>query len=105
MRSRWRVSEIWSAWNDTDIEGQEGRSAGRTENVNPGINPLFFSQKMLAKLPEKKIPSTAANATRRSAKTASGSLIHLSAQSALRLIAGIVSIALKRLLRSEASRM
>lgn len=36
------------------------------EKVRPGIRPLFFSQKMAAKEPEKKIPSTAANATTRS---------------------------------------
>merc|ERR1719319_1586319 len=33
------------------------------EKVRPGIKPLFFSQKMAAKLPLKKIPSTAAKAT------------------------------------------
>lgn len=36
------------------------------EKVNPGIKLLFFNQKMEQKLPEKNIPSTAANATRRS---------------------------------------
>lgn len=34
--------------------------------MSPGINPLFFSQKIDAKEPEKKIPSTAAKATTRS---------------------------------------
>ena len=33
------------------------------EKVSPGIFPRFFSQKMAAKEPEKKIPSTAAKAT------------------------------------------
>jgi hypothetical protein len=33
------------------------------EKVKPGIRPLFFSQKMAQKLPEKKIPSTHAKAT------------------------------------------
>lgn len=33
------------------------------EKVSPGIKPLFFSQNMAAKDPEKKIPSTAAKAT------------------------------------------
>lgn len=33
------------------------------EWVSPGIRPLFFNQKMAANDPEKKIPSTAANAT------------------------------------------
>jgi len=35
------------------------------ENVRPAIRPRFFSQKIEAKEPLKKIPSTAANATRR----------------------------------------
>ena len=34
---------------------------------SPGMSPLFLSQKMAAKEPEKKIPSTAAKATTRSA--------------------------------------
>lgn len=33
------------------------------EKVSPGIRPLFFSQNIAAKDPEKKIPSTAAKAT------------------------------------------
>jgi hypothetical protein len=33
------------------------------EKVSPGINDLFLSQKMAQNDPEKKIPSTAANAT------------------------------------------
>jgi len=37
------------------------------EKVRPGIRPRFFSQKIEAKEPEKKISSTAAKATRRSA--------------------------------------
>ena len=35
------------------------------EKVNPGIKPLFLSQKIAAKLPEKKMPSTQAKATSR----------------------------------------
>jgi hypothetical protein len=31
--------------------------------VSPGMSPRFFNQKMAAKLPEKKMPSTAAKAT------------------------------------------
>lgn len=38
--------------------------------VRPGIKPLFFNQKMAAKLPLKNIPSTAANATTRSGNVA-----------------------------------
>ena len=36
--------------------------------MRPGIRPRFFNQKMLQKLPLKKMPSTAAKAMRRSAK-------------------------------------
>jgi len=35
------------------------------ENVNPGINPLFFNQNIAAKDPEKKMPSTQAKPIRR----------------------------------------
>jgi hypothetical protein len=38
------------------------------EKQSPGIKPLFFNQKMEQKLPEKKIPSTAAKAIILSAK-------------------------------------
>lgn len=38
------------------------------EKVSPGMSPLFFSQKIEAKDPEKKIPSTAAKATTLSPK-------------------------------------
>lgn len=46
------------------------------------ITNLFFSQKMAAKEPEKKIPSTAAKAITRSPKLAVLELIHFSAHSA-----------------------
>lgn len=64
--------------------------------VRPGMRPLFFNQKIDAKLPEKKIPSTAANATIRSPNEAVSLAIHCKAQSALRLTHGIVSTALNR---------
>lgn len=64
--------------------------------VRPGMSPLFFNQKILAKLPEKKIPSTAAKATILSPKVAVLLAIHSRAQSAFFLIQGRVSIALKR---------
>ena len=38
--------------------------------VRPGIRPRFLSQNIAAKLPEKKIPSTAAKATTRSPNVA-----------------------------------
>ena len=48
-----------------------------------GMSPRFLSQKMAQKEPEKKMPSTTANATSRSAKRVD-SLIHRSAQAACR---------------------
>ena len=62
------------------------------EKVRPGIRPRFFNQKIEQNAPEKKIPSTAANAIKRSAKE--GLSIHFNAQSAFFLIAGKFSIAL-----------
>ena len=44
-----------------------GRSI-HLKRISPGIRPLFLSQKMEQKDPEKKIPSTAANAMSRSWK-------------------------------------
>ena len=41
------------------------------ENVNPDISPCLFNQNMVQKLPKKKMPSTTANAMRRSANVAS----------------------------------
>jgi hypothetical protein len=43
------------------------REISSFENVRPGMRPRFLSQKIAQKLPLKKMPSTAANATRRSA--------------------------------------
>ena len=40
------------------------------EKVSPGMSPRFFSQKMEANEPEKKIPSTAAKAMIRSPNVA-----------------------------------
>ena len=59
------------------------------------MSPRFFSQKMLAKDPEKKMPSTAAKATRRSAKESVPSIQRI-AHFALRSTAGIVSTASNR---------
>jgi hypothetical protein len=64
--------------------------------VSPGIRPLFFSQKMDAKLPEKKIPSTAAKATTLSPKVAELELIQFKAQSAFFFTQGKVSMALNK---------
>jgi hypothetical protein len=46
--------------------------------VSPGMSPRFFNQKIAQKLPEKKMPSMAANATSLSAKLAP-EFIHLRA--------------------------
>ena len=58
------------------------RQINSLENVNPGIKPRFFNQKIAANEPLKNIPSTAANATNLSAYKASSLWIHLIAQSA-----------------------
>jgi hypothetical protein len=60
------------------------------EKVNPGMRPRFLSQKMEAKDPEKKIPSTAAKATRRSANVEFLSAIQRRAHSALALMQGTI---------------
>ncbi|CAG8822152.1 24187_t:CDS:2, partial [Gigaspora rosea] len=49
------------------IPPPSSREISSLEKVNPGIIPRFLSQKIDAKAPEKKIPSTAANAIKRSA--------------------------------------
>uniref|UniRef100_A0A8W7PH27 Uncharacterized protein n=1 Tax=Anopheles coluzzii TaxID=1518534 RepID=A0A8W7PH27_ANOCL len=72
------------------------REISSFEKVSPGIRPRFFSQKIAAKLPLKKIPSTAANATTRSPKLAFLLEIQFSAQSAFRFTHGSVSMALNR---------
>ena len=54
------------------------------------MRPRFLSQKMEANEPEKKMPSTAANATRRSPKMDRSSEIHRIAQSAFFLMQGTV---------------
>ena len=64
--------------------------------VRPGIRPRFFSQKMAAKLPEKKMPSTEAKAMIRSPKLAVLWEIQFRAQSAFFFTQGSVSMALKR---------
>lgn len=64
--------------------------------VNPGISPLFLSQNIDAKLPEKNMPSTAAKATIRSPKVAVLLAIHCIAQSAFFFTQGNVSIALNK---------
>ena len=59
------------------------------------MRPRFFSQKIAQNEPEKKMPSTTAKATRRSAKRVD-SVIQRSAHSAFFLTHGTVSSALNR---------
>ena len=64
------------------------REMSSLEKVKPGMRPRFLSQKMDANDPEKKIPSTAAKATRRSANVEFLSAIQRRAHSAFALIQG-----------------
>jgi hypothetical protein len=64
-----------------------------------------LNQKIEAKEPEKKMPSTAAKATRRQAKVDFSSLIHRKAQSAFLRMQGMLSMALKRYWRWRTSLM
>ncbi|MNE82150.1 hypothetical protein D3C80_1788500 [compost metagenome] len=70
------------------------REINSLENDSPGIKPRFFNQKIEQNEPEKKIPSTAANATNRSAKDPLS--IQRKAQSAFLRTQSIVSKALNR---------
>jgi hypothetical protein len=79
-----------SVWRPSSLE------INSFEKVNPGIKPRFLSQKMEANEPEKKMPSTAAKAIKRSAKVDRSSEIHFKAQSAFFLMQGMVSMASKR---------
>ena len=65
------------------------------------MSPLFFNQNIEQNAPEKKIPSTPANAINLSANESDS--IHFNAQSAFFLIAGKVSIALNSLSFSASS--
>ena len=77
------------------------REISSFEKVSPGINPRFLSQNIDANDPEKKIPSTDANAMILSAYEAL--LIQFKAHCAFFFTAGTVSIALKRLSFSTGS--
>ena len=72
------------------------REMSSFEKQSPGIMPRFFNQKMAQKLPLKKIPSTAAKATIRSANDARSLLHHLSALDAFFCTQGTVSMAFSR---------
>mmetsp|Transcript_8228 Transcript_8228/g.20399 ORF Transcript_8228/g.20399 Transcript_8228/m.20399 type:complete len:213 (+) Transcript_8228:342-980(+) len=68
------------------------REMSSLEKVRPFMRPRFLSQKMAQKEPLKKMPSTHANATRRSAKQVVDP-IHLSAHCALRPTVGTLWMA------------
>src|SRR6266480_2535431 len=70
------------------------REINSLEKVKPGMRPRFLSQKMEAKAPLKKMPSTAAKATRREANVDCLSEIHLNAQSAFFLMHGTKVVSL-----------
>ena len=63
------------------------------EKQRPGMRPLFFSQKIAQKDPEKKMPSTAANAIHLSANEAFSRSHHFKAQCAFFWTHGTVSTA------------
>src|SRR5690606_16964539 len=77
------------------------REINSFEKVKPGIKPRFFNQKIEQKLPEKKIPSTAAKAINLSAKESDS--IHFKAHSAFFLMAGKTSIAVNNCVFSASS--
>ena len=78
-------------WDDVKIPPLSGRIENAPRIISPGIRPRFLSQKIDANEPEKKMPSTATNASRRSANVDQRSEIHVRAQSTFFLAQGIVS--------------
>ena len=84
-----------SARADGDVrEPPQWRTAPRAHTAPQRTR--FFNQKMEQKEPEKKMPSTEANAMRRSANVARSRFVHRSAHAALRATQGTVSSALNR---------
>ena len=83
---RWQAKSVWSP---SSLE------ISSFENVSPGISDLFLSQNIAQNEPEKKIPSTAANATNLYWKVLV-LFIHFMAQPAFSLMTSTFEIALKR---------
>ena len=92
------------------------REINSLEKVSPGIKPRFLSQKMAQNEPLKKIPSTAANATKRCANdcrlraaasrlSVSSVPIHRSAHAALARTAGTSVCAWNNVCFTSGSRM
>src|SRR4051812_26546630 len=75
-----------SQWNPSS------REMNSFDAASPDMSPLFFNQKIEQKLPEKKIPSTAAKAINVSMNEALST--HFRAHSAFFFTAGMVSIPL-----------
>src|SRR6056300_419308 len=69
------------------------REMSSLEKQRPGMRPRFFNQKIAQKLPLKNIPSTHANANRRSAKERDFASNHFIAHLAFFSIQGTVWIA------------
>merc|ERR1719242_191982 len=93
----------WNMRQAKSVCRPSSREINSFENVNPGINPLFLSQKIAANDPEKKMPSTDANAIILSEYDAL--LIQFNAQLAFFITAGTVSIALNNFSFSAGSLM
>lgn len=70
------------------------RAINSLEKHNPGMRPRFFNQKIEANDEEKNIPSTAANAIKRTGNDDDASSIQRIHHSALAATDGIVLIAL-----------
>ena len=71
------------------------REMSSLEKHRPGMRPRFLSQKTAQNEPEKKMPSTDANARMRSANDAMLASHHLIAQLAFCVTAGTVSMAFR----------
>lgn len=94
--SKWIRCCVWKYLLVKNFPQTSSREISSLLKVRPGIRPRFFIQNIEAKLPEKNIPSTDANATMRSPKVAVLLPIHWRAQSAFFLTQGRVSTALNK---------
>ena len=71
------------------------REMSSLANERPGRRPRFLSQKTAQKAPEKKMPSTAAKAMRRSAKVRVSELVQYCIQSILLWMLGKLRVTSK----------
>ena len=72
---QWRLRRWEKSKQAKSVCMSSSRLMSSFEKVSPGMRPRSLSQKIDANEPEKKMPSTTANATRRSANVASRSEI------------------------------